>query len=148
MSTLRARKRARRNQPLPLFMVGFACNGDHGEFRGTIDAMSIGRNGDSIDFEWSSGSAPRLTVLDGAIRVFRRRFVHHGATEWYGNWCWNAYKLALPDVATLLERARFSEKFSCDGATGDAACDLSDLFEDDAPRHMIEWALMRFGGAR
>jgi hypothetical protein len=148
MSRLSDRKRASRSAFPPTILVGFACNhGDNGLWRGTVEAMSIHAKEESLDLECSNGTPPRLTVGRDWLRFLRRRVPVLGGVEWYGNWCWNAYRVSIPDAATLLCAAVQSEKFTTDGARGNAACDLSDLLKANAPHALVADYLLRMAVA-
>lgn len=98
-------------------LVSFACNhGEDGLWRGTVEAVSVhAPDGDGIDFEWSSGSAPRLTVLEDRFRFLRRLWAFDRRIPWYGNWCWDAFRVTVEDAADLLLAIRLSGKFCPDG---------------------------------
>lgn len=141
------RRRAPAARP-PRLRVGFACNdGDNGLFAGTAEALCVSRGDEMLSLDLTWCRTPRLSVGTNWIRFLQLRFPIFGSKDWVGNWCWNEYVLELPDVARLLDRAVSSGKYGCDCAEGDAACDLMDLLDADAPLHMIEDALHRFGKA-
>lgn len=98
-----------------------------------------------MDLELRSGSEPRFSDDGDAIRIFRRRCVYVNSIHGYGNWCWNAYDLALADVAKLLHHAIRTERFSCTGASGDNACRLSDALDEDASLGEVTLYLSLFG---
>jgi len=130
----------------PTIFVAFACNdGDNGGWRGTVEAVAFtGRDNQSIDFELSRGSAPRLAVGDGWLRFMRRRLGFVSSTQWYGNWCWNGYRLYHGDAAILLKEMLRSRKFTCDGCNGEMAIALSEKIDDagDVPLEVLCAALL------
>lgn len=150
MSRLSDRKRASRRAFPQTILVCFACNdGDNGLWRGTVEAMSVNAREESLDLELSLGSAPRLTVGDGWLRFRRKRVAVVDWTEWYGNWCWNAYRVSIFDASVLLWAATQSRRFTCDGARGNAACELGDLIgsADGASRITMENYLLKMAVA-
>lgn len=134
MSRLRERKGAPRAKFPPTLLVCFACNdGDNGLWRGTVEGLSFhGRCTDEyIQMDFSFQGAPRLTIGDGWLRIFRRKLPFSASVEWYGNWCWNGYRMFVGEAAVVLCEAVRSGKFSFDAASG-FGCDVSELLEADA----------------
>ncbi len=82
-----------------MYAISLACNDDHGNFSGRVDAIHID---DLLQLE---GDPLRLalgaqTIIEGlAVRA-------RGYIQWYGNWCWDAIKLDEHDTARLIEHLR------------------------------------------
>jgi len=90
--------------------------------------------------------APHDISDDGeAMRLFRRRCVYNNSIHGYGNWCWRAYDIPMPDAAWLLHHAIRGEKFSCTGASGNNACRLSDALDENASLSEVTLYLGLFG---
>jgi hypothetical protein len=73
-----------------------ACNDpDNGIFAERAAQLQIG----DAEFEpthWDS--APRFIDMGGSVRLAGKRWQIEGVTTWYGNWCWNRYLLAKPEI--------------------------------------------------
>lgn len=125
-----AKRRRRGAAPAPTVRVALACNGDQGIFAGTAEAINLTAGAQHVELEPSRCRPPRLTMLDGdRFQIFRRVFAYSADREWVGNWCWNEYVVMIDDAARLLHAA-LTAGFTCTGATGDEACELSDLCDE------------------
>lgn len=126
MSSLKQRKQGRR-APLDRIRLEVACNDERGHFAARAEALCFAARGEWIHLDLSSGTAPRFAEHEDAITIFRRRCLTLESRTWFGNWCWNAYVIALPAAAFVLARAIDSGKFSFDCAEGDHACRIAEL---------------------
>ncbi|WP_018265535.1 hypothetical protein [Methylosinus sp. LW4] len=100
--------------------LDFACNDERGLFRGRATMahfrMIGARELDGCDLshdDWERGAA--FGLVDGELRMHRRRFPILGWREWHGNWCWNRYALTRADGLALLHAMAASGAWSCDG---------------------------------
>lgn len=101
-------------------VVDFACNDEHGAFRGRAVMAHFrregGRHDDGCDLQhddFVDGSSFR--VVNGVARLHRGRFPIVATDEWCGNWCWNRYFFARADGLRLLRAMARSGAWSCDG---------------------------------
>jgi len=142
MSNLKARRRARGSAPT--FRVALACNdGDNGLFADRCEGIIVtSKSGESVELDHCRGASPRLTILDGRLRIFRCILTFSTSKEWVGNWCWNEYVMRLDDVARLLKAAIRGGRFSSSGASGDEACRLSGLLDEEVEEYQIRDALL------
>lgn len=106
--------RARPSVPYTgLCRIDVACNDpDDGSFAGRAAMIHAY---DLLQLESRDMTGPTFRDLDGPfIRVSRRKFRAPGSKEWFGNWCWNAYWLEIPEAVRLLEYVRSLNAFSLD----------------------------------
>lgn len=143
MSDLKRRRRDRKD-PVSYVRFEVACN-DGGAFLGRAEALALSARGERLDLELSGASEPRFTDDGNTIRIFRRRCSYEKVIHGYGNWCWNAYDISLPDAAKLLHYAIRKGGFSCTGASGNNACRLSDALDEDAGLGEVTLYLGLFG---
>lgn len=143
MSTLKRRRKDRIEPPRHVRIEVACCDGSG--FLGKAEALAFSCRGERIDLELSGGSAPRFTDDGDAIRLFRRNCLYGMSISGYGNWCWMAYDIYLEDAAWLLHRAIRCGKFSCDAASGNNACRLSDALDEDADLGEVTLYLGLFG---
>ena len=80
---------------MPMY-VDIACNdGDNGLFAGVADQISIG----DAEFEPAHyGASPTFRELDGAVRLSGKVWTIESSKYGVGNWCWNRYLLARPEI--------------------------------------------------
>lgn len=120
------------------------CNDpDNGIFAHQADALHVDTwDGESIEFEARSLRLPRFSERPGAIRICRRNWPILASTEWYGNWCWNAYWLAPGTLLDLLAAVKKSRLFYC----GQAPSQLYDNWNNDAAPLLRDlWAANLWG---
>lgn len=130
------RKRKHARASAPTVCVALCCNDpDNGLFWERACGIIIQAGGQSIDLD---GGDVRMTITEAGIRIFRRVFPFSACQDWVGNWCWNEYWMRIDDAARLLWCA-LRAGFTSTGASGDEACELSDLC-DEFPE-WNEWAL-------
>lgn len=98
-------------------LLHVCCNDpDNGLFAHRAEALQLRTwDGENIEFGLTR-NAPRFTELPGSIRFMRRRWSILRSTEWYGNWCWNAYELAPDIMMALLAATKKSGIFHCECA--------------------------------
>lgn len=86
-----------------LVVVDFACNDpDNGNFAGKVWQAQV--NGNEI--ESPNGQEFAFTVIDGHIRIHRRKFAFSASKDWFGNWCWNRYWMSVPEANRLTRHLR------------------------------------------
>ncbi len=86
-----------------------ACNDpDNGMFTGKFDAAEISAAGcdtiirlDGPDTRIAEIRDPSCTPKS-RLRVGRLVMPLYGSREWVGSWCWDAYKILLPDAVRVL----------------------------------------------
>lgn len=102
-----------------------ACNDpDNGLFAHRAEALQVTTwDGELIELELVRERGPRFAEKAGAIRLLRHDWPILASTEWYGNWCWNAYWLAPETAAALLAAVKRSRMFHC-------SCGPSQLYEN------------------
>lgn len=117
---------AEKGKPLRV-VVSFACNDERGNLTERVESVAVGMDAVTL-------AGPPLAYREGAkVQVGRRRFAHHGMSDWVGNWCWNGAMMDVAEarrlVAYLLERGWCAESWQTKGP-------FADLFGDDgrAPR--------------
>lgn len=73
-----------------------ACNDpDNGCFAGRAEQLNIG---DATFEPTHHRHLPAFRELDGAIRLAGKRWQVSSSKYGVGNWCWNSYLLARPDI--------------------------------------------------
>ena len=81
----------------------FACNDpDNGVFDGRVALAQYG----DIELEAPNWEGFAFTVGDDWIRIHRRKFRFIASKDWYGNWCWNVYRLPRPEAKRLIATLR------------------------------------------
>lgn len=97
-----------------------ACNNpDNGLFAWKAEMLQVVTwDGGGVEFACVR-RAPLFREVSGGIRIFRRTWQVSKSTEWYGNWCWNAYWLHPEILATLLYMAKKSGMFHCEAGPSD-----------------------------
>ena len=92
--------------------IDVACNdSENGNFDGRAAALQVG---DILELTSHDMKGPVFRVEADAIVLSGKRFPIIGSKDWFGNWVWNAYWLALPDAIALLTFVHRRGKFSVD----------------------------------
>lgn len=141
-------RRKRQKHDSARVMLHVACNEDGGIFTGLAEALQIERRGETLDLDCCGRGGPRFTILDDRIRIFRRSIATFSHASCVGNLCWDAFTISVPDAAFVLCAALRSGNFSVDGASGDAACSLSELLDVGASEQLVETMLAQFGQSK
>lgn len=114
----------------PKVRVGLCCNDpDNGTFADKVSGIEISGKASRVELEPSRCVEPKLTILDGKLRIFRRTFAFDASQDWVGNWCWNEYRMSIGDAAAFLSAA-LEFGFTATGAEGNAACALTDMCDE------------------
>jgi hypothetical protein len=110
-----------------MILVSFCCNNpDNGNALGRVVGIEI--HGADVDIELESrddrGSAfvqldtpPRgaNSRCDGGVRIAGKSFGCYGYKTWFGNWCWDAARMAAVDVLGMVKFLR-DRGWSCTSA--------------------------------
>lgn len=73
-------------------LLSLACNDyRNGNFASRFESL------DCCDCQLT-GRPMRCAIGTGSFRIGRHEWPHKGMIEWYGNWCWNAFRVT-PQVA-------------------------------------------------
>lgn len=88
-------------------MIVSLCINDHrnGQFQGSCDCVNVCPEDDTDGVEIDCYH--RFAFLDGSrFRLGRRVFTYTGHQGWYGNWCWDTFRMKIAETVRLLEYLR------------------------------------------
>lgn len=86
--------------------IHVACNNpNNGMFIGRAPELQVGE----AWFECRRARAPRFTELPDGFRLAGKEWASDRSIDWFGNWCWNAYRLdtGTKDSASILLALEF-----------------------------------------
>jgi hypothetical protein len=109
-------------------VVAVCCNHpDNGQFTGRCDSVTY----DELDLvAGSKGNCTFRVLPGGRLRISRREFRFLGCKEWFGNWCWNAYRMRRKEAHRLVGYLR-EIGWACEGGP----IKLVEWYERSAPQH-------------
>lgn len=137
MSSLKSRRGGRRTTPPPRYItIAFYCNDPcNGNFADRCEAITLPSL--ALELQASGHRSPKLRLVEPGIVLSGKHWPVVGHISWYGNWCWEAFRMQ-PDVATdFLIWLRERRAFHSDGGWDE----LHDWFGD--PEKSIERARLR-----
>lgn len=109
-------------------ILDFLCNNpDNGDFTGRCEAVQL--PDEAIDLhcgEWGSRAGVTLNERGKKLYFGRIAVTPLGRRTWYGNWCWDAYKLTVEDAAKILAYCK-KMGWQCEGGW----CELADKYDSD-----------------
>jgi hypothetical protein len=101
-------------KPVPSIRLDVCCNNpDNGLFAGRADGLQV-TTWDNQDIEFErTGRAPNFHEKSGQIRIARHWWPYVRSTDWFGNWCWNAYWIETAVIIRLLATVKATRLFDC-----------------------------------
>ena len=136
MSSLKDRRGGRRGKEPPRYItIAFCCNDPcNGNFADRCEGITF----PSLALELqASRQAPVLRLVEPGIVLSGKHWPVVGQISWYGNWCWEAFRMQ-PGVATdFLIWLRKRRAYHSDGGWDE----LHDWYAD--PEKTVEPARLR-----
>ena len=135
MSSLKSRRGGRRARPPLYITIALYCN-DHrnGAFAHCCEAITF----PSLALELvASRRAPRLRLVENGIVLSGKSWPVVGQINWYGNWCWDGFRMLTAVATDFLIWLRERRAYHSDGGWDE----LHDWYVD--PDKSIERARLR-----